>query len=430
MSSSVAAAGNTRPQTADRDETIAFDGKDLRLVFLRPAARQQILTYSVRPTPGKPLAGFAASFIRARPLGGIFVIAKWPHWWQTPELAVVEDIIRASGIVDRAERRLAYGASMGAHGVMLTAARLGFEQALMIAPQVSLSPPVVPFEHRWDKDVPRVRFCEPDARTGLRASCTYWVLYDPRDGNDARHVALLGDAANVRRVVVPFGGHTLPEMLQQTGMLGPLVGDVLTGGFQPELFRRTLRARRPQSGQYFDMLSKAELARGRGDRALAAARRWFALAPDHLPAFDRLAGLLRAHDIDELLSVARLYVGRNPSQIRAWRVVRQSAYQTGDIEGARQAAEAVVALDGEGSDDWRWIVRILQRLRRSGEAAETFDRMAHQFADDLPFLRAGVNALEGAGRHREALALAARIAGRPDATREDADRIAQLQARA
>ncbi len=407
-----------RPPAGSR--TIAFDGDDLQLVFDRRGSDNLLMTFTVRPNPGKKLVGFAAGLAEKYGFDGIYVISKWPHWWQTPELAEVERLIRESGMVQAARHSLSYGASMGAHGVLLTAARLGFRSALMIAPQVSLSPALVPFENRWNDDLPGIRFTEPDGRVGLGDGCQYLVVFDPRDRLDQQHVAMLPARDNIRLLPMPFGGHTLPEFLRQAGVLSKLVVGMARGEVDPVALRRMVRANRRNSPHYFDMMSRALLQRGHHRRAVPPARRWLALEPDSLPAFGRLNSLLRTlKDNDALLALATEFTRARPDAIEGWRALRLAAYQAGDHGLALEAARAAMGLPKTAADDWRWLVRCLLRAGLKAEAAESFAQADALYPESLELLRTGAQALKSAGQAGPAAAVAQRAAAHPQANEAD-----------
>jgi hypothetical protein len=334
-------------------------------------------------------------------------------------------------MVRRASHSLCYGASMGAHGVLLSAARLGFQSGLMIAPQVSVSPDLVPFENRWDDDIACIGFTEPDGRVGLDAKCQYTVIYDPRDELDQRHVSMLPLQGNIHLVPMPFGGHTLPEFLKETRTLSDLVVGLARGDFDAKAMRRKVRQNRRNSGHYFDMMSRTMMRRGLQRRALWPAREWVSLQPDSLAAFNRLVTLLRTEkEIEAILSVATRFTSLQPDLIEGWRTLRLAAYQLANYDLALEAAAAAIERRKVGPDDWRWLVRCMLRTGGGANAADVFRAGARLYPNDLALMRSGIQALIASRNIKEAILIARQASLHPLAADEDQNTLASLSARA
>lgn len=388
------------------DEVVAYDGDDVRLVMADRSPSDTLLTFSVRPQPRRPLVGFASRLARNNDLTGLYVIAKRPHWWQSPEMQEVQSRIVQSGLVSRATNSLAYGASMGAFGAMAYASRLGCRRALLIAPQVSVDPTIVPFEHRWDEDIESIGFLDSDGRSGIDESCSYTILFDPRILNDRMHVEMIPDAQHIDKIPIPFGGHTLPELLLQTGVIKEVVLSSLAGKLSAGALRQKMRRNRVNSSHYYDMLSRYALAHGKTVVAAAAADRWLELAPSSSYAFGRA---IKTHrelgSLAMVEAVANTFTVNNPDNIRGWRALRQVMYEQGNFGGAIEAALRSVELSEQTADDFRWCVRINLRLNRKEEALDWYLKGANLFPNDVGLASFGAQAYRALGLNEEAAAL-------------------------
>jgi hypothetical protein len=112
-------------------------------------------------TGGTVIIAFVPRHSQLRPFGdpmfakyGINVIhftCRGPHWFQYPD---AEAAGRALGAAAAGfDHIVTYGTSMGGYGALLFARHAGAHLTLSIAPEYSVDPTKVPFEHRYDPPV-------------------------------------------------------------------------------------------------------------------------------------------------------------------------------------------------------------------------------------------------------------------------------------
>lgn len=351
-------------------EQIAFDGEDIRLVLSDQGGDICLLTYTPRPVNARLQQGFAKKFADSRGVSGAYLISRRAHWWQSPELAVVEDLVRDWPVFRQARHRLAYGGSMGGFGVLLSAGRIGCERALVSSPQTTFDPAYVTYPNRYARDTDGLAFSEPHAWTGVRDTCHYTVLYDPLDSFDRRQVALLEPFAMIDYLPVTFSSHSPLKLLQQAGVLEDIIFAMARGRFDLAEARRSLHDKKRHCSLYYATLAAKAMETRRMNLALWSAEQAFILEPESLLVFRTLAKLLRdSQDHAGLIRAAHTFIEAG-GDVRAGKGQWLAGlYGAQDYEAALDLArEMATAPDGD-AEDHRWIVLILQKLDRPDEAA-------------------------------------------------------------
>ncbi|MBY6241527.1 hypothetical protein [Methylosinus sp. Sm6] len=302
-------------------------------------------------------------------MNGVYIVAKWPHWWQTPELEEVEQLVGGLEFFKRSRRRIAYGASMGGCGVLLSAGVVKCDQALAVAPQVSVSKAIVPFENRWDEDVAAIRFTRENAALHVSNDVIYNVVYDPLDALDTLQVEQLPMLDNIHLYKFPFAGHLILEFLLQAGILGATVESLLLECPDPKALRNRARENRRKSAYYYEVLGRVAARRGHKRLVVSATRKWFELAPDSRHAFSGLCKLLAAEGLeDEIVAAAGRFVANAADPAPGYRVLRDRAYRGKDIDKALIAARSSAECASATPDDKRWLAMLLNRVGRIDDA--------------------------------------------------------------
>lgn len=100
---------------------IQFDGADIRISanehFVRGARKGvPFVTFSSRSRqPISPI--FGGDFFARRGIPALHVQSKWNHWWHTPEMAELAEVIARL----RLGPSVLYGSSMGGYGALMFA---------------------------------------------------------------------------------------------------------------------------------------------------------------------------------------------------------------------------------------------------------------------------------------------------------------------
>lgn len=241
--------------------------------------------------------GFGEDFLRQSGVSAIHVMGRCEDWYQYPEMAAVMAAVRAA--TAGAERVMTYGSSMGAYAALRFADAAGAHAVLAISPQYSIDPAKVPFETRWLQDGKRITF-RPEIDDRLTSACRPLIVYDSAS-DDEKHVRLIAADIDADLVGLPYVHHPATTYLNEMGLLGSLVFDVLAGDLDVESFRAEAVARRRNSAVYLSRLAELQPASrvrtGRGIAALALER-----APHNPMALTALAAYLtRAGEHDRAI---------------------------------------------------------------------------------------------------------------------------------
>jgi tetratricopeptide (TPR) repeat protein len=193
-------------------------------------------------------------------LDAVGFIAKRESWYPP---AVVARAAPAARAVLRPVA-VGYGYSMGGYAALKHGRLLGLTHALAVAPQVSIDPAEAPWE-------PRAQFFRPPLHAGMRVAAAdlapaAFVLADPYDAEDWPHLGLLeATGARVRAVPVPFMGHAVVWLMNDSAFMQRVLAQLLQG--EGEGLRPLLRGRRRGSPVYLRRLGAAALRLGHAARA-------------------------------------------------------------------------------------------------------------------------------------------------------------------
>jgi hypothetical protein len=232
--------------TPDPVPETVFDGDllDARLWLPdRPTTALYVTFRQWVPDPG--------SFSRSGPvqraltagLAHLHIQTRWNDWFLNAETPALEAALKATRARFMTARAL--GFSMGGYASLRFSRALRLNQALVVSPQVSLDPALVPDEDRY----PEASGFDPVAgnlATHARKDLTGVVVFDPfyrLDHLHARQItALLPGIAQAR---LPFGGHPGTSALGHVGGFRALQRLSLSSRLQaPEVIHlhRDLRA--------------------------------------------------------------------------------------------------------------------------------------------------------------------------------------------
>ena len=148
-------------------------------------------------------------------LAHLHIQSRWNDWFlnpETPDLEAALQALRARFLTARA-----MGFSMGGYGTLRFSAALRLNQALLISPQVSLDPGLVPEEDRY----PEAAAFDPvagDLASHARKDLKGVVAFDPFYKLDAQHARLICRLLpGIQAARLPFGGHPGTAAIGQAG---------------------------------------------------------------------------------------------------------------------------------------------------------------------------------------------------------------------
>lgn len=229
--------------------------------------------------------------------------------------------------------RATYGSSMGAYAAIKFAQPLGANRVLALSPVFDIQPD---WETRWSADRPHLDGRPMTQAADISDSCDYCIVFDPHDP-DLRHVEQFRQIIPTQRlfaVRVPYGGHPVGPVLQETDLLKQVCRTVLIDG-DPAALRGLRLTQRGQSARYLFGLAQACRRHRKFNWAVQFAQRATEINPQHAEYWRLLAILLD--------------VMRRPLR-------------------AHQAAQRAIALDPEHPAFKRLYVSIAQRADQQRQA--------------------------------------------------------------
>ena len=373
--------------------------------------------------PGFDRPGFGEEFFRQSGVSAIHVMGRREDWYQYPEMAEALAVVRQA--TAGADRVMTYGASMGGYAALRFADAAGANAALAISPQYSIDPAKVPFETRWQQDSNRIQWL-PEIDDQLVCAFRPVIVFDPA-GEDRHHIRQIEAEIEIASVGLRYSKHPSTTYLVETGLLKPLVFDVLSGAFDAEAFKKEAVLRRRGSSTYLSRLAELQPPR-RQRTGMALAQRaceiapydpialnilgdWLAAAGDHDQAValheratdvsQRAPNCLVSHGnalvaagrVEDALGLADEVIEQLPEQahLRAWRSTMLR--RLGDVEEAIAAIEQAITLDPHHAGYRRTLAHYREEVGSPAERAlgrwqRFFRRRVRAMCANLPALSA------------------------------------------
>ncbi len=226
------------------------------LVVHRPAASDAtLITFSdltFRPSGLEFWGGEAAEKLG---LDAIGFVAKRENWFPTASVEAAAAAVRAV----LKPRSLTYGYSMGGHGALKHAARLGARGCLAVAPQISIAPAETPWDPRYHR-YHRPRLHAEMMVTAADLAPFTAILADPYDTVDWAHAQAAAALGPVHLLRAPLLGHAVIWLLAGSEPLGAVLRPAFEG--DAGALRAALRANRARSTHWFRLMGRAAYRRG------------------------------------------------------------------------------------------------------------------------------------------------------------------------
>jgi tetratricopeptide (TPR) repeat protein len=313
---------------------------------------------------------FGENFLRSAGVSAIHVMGRREDWYQYLEMVDAMRAVREA--TAGAERVMTYGSSMGGYAALRFADAAGANAVLAISPQYSIDPAKVPFEKRWLQDSQRIQWL-PDIDGAMTVTAKPVVVFDP-SGDDLLHVRLIEEAIAIERIALPSCGHPAATFLEDVGLLGGLVFQVLDGALDAEEVRQEARRRRRTSSVHYMRLADLQPIR-RLEWGLALARKALELAPHSPGAMTALATRLgQAGRHDEALALHEAAVtqsNRDPTYLVA---LADGLTASGRAQEAVPIAEETVRKLPEAAHLWYWLAVNQWAADRRNEAVNAIER--------------------------------------------------------
>ncbi|WP_243612507.1 alpha/beta hydrolase [Shimia aestuarii] len=249
---------------------ILFDGERLRACLFNAEAPKLIVTFRQRVTPD-------GAFSESRPVQR-FVKKNYAHlhlqarcndWYINQETDAFEARLRE--IVAPYRRVVGTGFSMGGYGVLRFSKALGLQHAILISPQFSIAPEVVPRDRRYRDSAVGFDAALGDVARRAKRGMKGVILADPFRPLDIYNAGLIQEAfPKLALCRLGCGGHPATRVLGESGGFGRVQGLLLRGQVDPSEIIGLHRAGRRESATYWRHLAETAEARGRAALAQAA----------------------------------------------------------------------------------------------------------------------------------------------------------------
>jgi len=191
-----------------------FDGRHLRASLIDPGADRLIVTFDFRRTArdGFSAAAHSTGFAR-QGMGQLMVQTAANDWFINPDTTALEQAL--AGLAGRFGRVQLLGYSMGGFGALRFARVLRADTAVIVSPQVSIAPQVVPFDRRYRAEGARFDPVLGDLRQHAWPGLRGLILADPFVAADRRHVTMIQSLfPGLALARLNFGGHPAIRVLR------------------------------------------------------------------------------------------------------------------------------------------------------------------------------------------------------------------------
>lgn len=202
---------------------VVFEGRDLRATLFHADAEHLFVSLRQRiDTPGQFDAPNPARSFVDHGFAHLHLQSRVNDWFinaETPALAHALDTLTG-----RYADVCGIGFSMGGYGLMRFAAELRLGRVMLVSPQMSIHPEVVPWDRRY-RDAARGfdREMGDLARVATRPGFSGVVLFDPFRPLDRRHaVTLQRMFPGLALARLGCGGHPATRVIGQAGRFGAL----------------------------------------------------------------------------------------------------------------------------------------------------------------------------------------------------------------
>jgi hypothetical protein len=288
--------------------------------------------------------GFGEDFFPRLGVDAIHIVPLGNHWYQYPDLPAMCAAVREA--VAGYERVITYGSSMGAYAAIRFGGWVGAHAALALSPQFSVAVRPGPLgfglrdfvrhDRRWRIRGRTLSFPYEQQSDFVRHAV---IVYDPltQDREHAEHYAAA--AADVTLVPLPYSGHPSGVVLTQSGLLTPLISDVLNGVFDADRFREEAERLSQATPQFH--IERALHAKSRRER-----RRLAQATNDAFPG--------------------------NPSALR---LLARTALALNDFNAAADAAQALLAIEPQFQDNQFLLAQAHARAGRLNAAIAILERL-------------------------------------------------------
>lgn len=214
-------------------ETV-FEGRDVALSVLNRGHSVSIVTFEPRNKyfrsgeKAKFSSGFGAGRFEPMGVNEFLVRINENHWYQTPEMFHVAEIINE---VTSNGRVITYGVSMGGFGAINFSSLLNADCFIGLSPLFDVGPHNVLGDSRWAIDQDHVTFNYNLIRAGACRNSKGYVFFD-ENSPDKGHADLIERKTAATLVPIQYGGHPCSFYLNDAYKIKKIIGEVIRDEFK------------------------------------------------------------------------------------------------------------------------------------------------------------------------------------------------------
>ncbi|MCR9108335.1 hypothetical protein [uncultured Marivita sp.] len=220
---------------------LVYESGPLRIRYLKGESADLIVSFSgvgkqrsVEPPPEFP--GIASA---DRQNHVLFVSDMSRSWLNGDGMAgQILRCIQATADHVKAARVIALGNSMGGTMALHLSRYFGFEKVIAFTPQYSVHPDDVPEEDRWHYFRKRIRTFHFPRVEALRPEATKYFIFHGDENRELAHALRFPRKPGISHFILPGADHRLASELRSSGVLGPLIENILAG--KTRRFRRQI----------------------------------------------------------------------------------------------------------------------------------------------------------------------------------------------
>lgn len=265
---------NTNLSSIDFSNNFIVNTKAHRLQFIK-GNKTLVVSFDdamrARSTPFIGRSTWGQKFYTGEGYSLLGVIAETNDWFRCGNLINSLENLKHYGFFKTFDHVVFTGASMGAFAALSFAPLSPGCTVIALSPQVSRDPKHVPWEPRFPDGRNRDwTLAFGNAAKGAEHANRAYVFYDSLNKLDRRHANMIAFSSNVQLLPVPAGGHGVPPIFVQMGMLKNLTRSLIDNDFDQKKFFSGIRARK-KTVRYHNILAIESLCRKRNKFALKAA---------------------------------------------------------------------------------------------------------------------------------------------------------------
>jgi pimeloyl-ACP methyl ester carboxylesterase len=239
--------------------TRVFDGEHLRATLLPGERDHLVVTLDYRRTGKSDFTPDIHSSTFARKgYAQLSIKTRTNDWFVNADTTALE-----AGLADIAARYgkvTLLGYSMGGYGALRFARALGAASAVIISPQVSIAPDVVPFDPRYRAEGRRFDKVTGDLTPHAMPGLSGLIVIDPFVAADLRHARMIRALfPGLSFVRLGFGGHPAIRVLRGAGKAWTIHREAVMDSPKGTFMCREHRAGRRASAGYWTRLAARTL---------------------------------------------------------------------------------------------------------------------------------------------------------------------------